>query len=98
MHCCFSPTTIALAAVKWAFDVGNITWHAYLKSDDGCKKEKMQVWEHYRRKAIDATASLENVPLENVIGSPPLPPSSGCVACQLQQAVSCIAAACAACG
>ena len=76
MHCQYTPTTIAIAALKWAFEAGQISWHRIIHRGEP-NEEKIPVWEDYRRGTpLTAQAVPEEVPAENVTGT--LSPAVAC--------------------
>jgi hypothetical protein len=68
VHCQFTPTTLALAAVSWAFEVRGISWNSTVKKGKP-EEEKMPVWEHYRRfGALSANGCREDVLVSSIDG------------------------------
>lgn len=68
VHCQHTPTTIAIAAVHWAFQVHGTAWRTRPPGGDG--DQKIPVWEHYRRVgALSASGVLEPVAMDDVEGA-----------------------------
>jgi hypothetical protein len=67
-HLQFTPTTIAIAAVSWAFEVGGISWNVTVHK--GTPQEaKLPVWEHYRQNgALTPNLTREEVSEASIAG------------------------------
>jgi hypothetical protein len=66
VHCQFSPTTIAIAAVQWAFGIHDIAWQAPLPTS----LQRVPVWEHFRQTGTFQPSGVkEHISMEDVMGA-----------------------------